>query len=231
MTSLPGSTGRRMPQAAVLFAAASAFLAFPSLHAVAADKPQPTFEQVFDARGEPAATHFDAVYQSGGAEHRVEVWRDGGKRIRRRTDAADSYAVKKPDGTDFRLSVLDLKRRIRTDIDRDNLYRIGNFTDWFDLGHGLRHPKGGYTLAAGAAPQGAGKPVAACTWYDLAQDGRVTHVCWSAKDKLPLLMLAQDGKPLWRVTRVDHRAIPAATFAIRDAGFVRNDANADIERD
>jgi hypothetical protein len=33
------------------------------------------------------------------------------------------------------------------------------------------------------------------------------------------------------VTQVDHRAIPAATFAIHDEGFVRDDANADIERD
>lgn len=230
MTAVPGTTGGRMPQAAALFAAASAFFAFLPAHA--ADRPAPTFEQVFNARGEPAATHFDAVYQAAGVQHHVEVWRDGRQRIRRRTDdAADSYAVRKASGPDFHLSVLDLKRRIRTDIDRDNLYRIGNFTDWFDLGHGLRHPKGGYTLAASSAPAAAPQAAGACAWYDLSQEGRTTHVCWSAKDRLPLLMLAQDGKPVWRVTRLDHKPIPAATFAIRDQGFIRNDANADIERD
>jgi hypothetical protein len=230
MSSVPGSIGRRMPQAAVLFAAASALSVLQAAHA--AHTTRPRFEQVFDVRGEPAATHFEAVYEVGSAEHRVEVWRDGGQRIRRRTDdAAESYAVRTSAGPDFHLSLLDLKRRIRTDIDRDNLYRIGNFTDWFDLGHGLRHPAGSYTIVAAAAPAGAPKPVGACTWYDLAQSGRVTHVCWSAKDRLPLALIGQDGKPLWRVKRVDHRPIPAATFAIPDQGFVRNDANADIERD
>jgi hypothetical protein len=56
-------------------------------------------------------------------------------------------------------------------------------------------------------------------------------VCWSATAKLPLLIQAADGRTVWRVTSVDHKTIPASVFAIRDAGFIRNDANADIERD
>jgi hypothetical protein len=56
-------------------------------------------------------------------------------------------------------------------------------------------------------------------------------VCWSATAKLPLLIQAGDGRTVWRVTSVDHKAIPDQVFAIHDAGFIRNDANADIERD
>jgi hypothetical protein len=35
----------------------------------------------------------------------------------------------------------------------------------------------------------------------------------------------------WRVTSVDHKPIATKVFAVHDEGFIRNDANADIERD
>lgn len=192
----------------------------------------PTFEQAFNTRTEPGATHFKAAYISHGTGHQVEVWRDGERRIKRRTDdAAETYALRKPGGPDFHLSVLDLKRKLRTDIDRDNLYRIGNFTDWFDLGHGLRHPVGKYRLVAESAPVGSEKPVKPCKWYVLTQSGHVTHLCWSAKSRLPMLIQAQDGRTVWRVTKVEHQPIAATVFQIRDDGFIRTDANQDIERD
>jgi hypothetical protein len=65
----------------------------------------------------------------------------------------------------------------------------------------------------------------------LVQGAQTTHVCWSATAKLPLLIQAADGRIVWRVTSVDHKTIPEQVFVIHDAGFVRNDANADIERD
>jgi hypothetical protein len=190
------------------------------------------FDHVFSTRGEPAATHFEATYLAGGAEHHVEVWRDGERRIRRRTDdKAESFALRTPGSPDYRLSVLDLGKKIRTDIDRDNLYRIGQFTDWFDLGHGLRHPKGGYRLVPAASPHEAARAIGACEWVALVQGTQTTHLCWSTTAKLPLLIQAADGRTVWRVTHVDHKTIPDKVFAIQDAGFIRNDANADIERD
>jgi hypothetical protein len=226
-TALPRFDGRRASRSLVLCTAAAAVFSATCSHAATLD-----FDHVFSTRGEPAATHFQATYLAGGLEHHVEVWRDGDRRIRRRTDdKAESFAVRQPGGPDYQLSMLDLGRRIRTDIDRDNLYRIGQFTDWFDLGHGLRHPKGDYRLVPAATPHGAAQAIGACAWIALVQGTQTTHVCWSAQAKLPLLIQAADGRTVWRVTHVDHKAIPDAVFAIRDTGFVRNDANADIERD
>jgi len=233
--ALPRYHGRRAARSLVLCTAAVAVFSAPWSSAAA-----PDFDHVFSTRGEPAATHFQATYFAGGREHHVEVWRDGGRRIRRRTDdKAESFAVHTTDnkpgnksaGPDYRLAVLDLDRKIRTDIDRDNLYRIGQFTDWFDLGHGLRHPQGEFRLVPAATPHGAGHPIGACSWVALVQGAQTTHVCWSAQAKLPLLIQAADGRTVWRVTHVDHKAIPDKVFAIHDEGFIRSDANADIERD
>ncbi len=190
------------------------------------------FEQAFTTKGEPVNAHFQAVFVSNGAEHRLEVWRDGERRIKRRTDdAADTYAFRSGDSPEFRLSLLDLKKKIHSEIDRSNLYRIGNFTDWFDLGHGLRHPKGRYRVLNAGAPENAPKAIAPCKWADLEHEVQFTHVCWSKKSGLPLLMLNRDGKTIWRIVMLDHKLIPGGTFEIHDEGFIRNDANEDIERD
>ena len=190
------------------------------------------FEQVFSAKGEPRALHYQAVFTSKGAEHHLEVWRDGDRRVKRRTDEAiETYAFRKPGNPEFHMSILDMKKRIHTQIDRANLYRIGNFTDWFDLAHGLKHPMGEYQVVKIQAPLGAPKAIQACLWYDLTQDNRTTHICWSEQSRLPLVIQAQDGKEVWRVATLDRKPIPASTFEIRDAGFIRNDANQDITSD
>ncbi len=189
------------------------------------------FETVFAAAGEPPLLHYRATYLAGGATHFVEVWRDGDKRLKRVTDGrVTTIAVHAPGDPEFRLTVIDPARRVITTIDRTNLYRLGNFTDWFDLGHGLRHPKGRYRLAAAAAPSSGPAPVAACAWYDLTATMRTTHVCWSRILRLPLAIVGADGVPVWRITAVD-RDVPAGTFRIVDHGFVHVDANRDLDRD
>jgi hypothetical protein len=200
-----------------------------SLHAQAKEL---RFEQVFSEKGEPSALHYQAAFISKGAEHQLEVWRDGARRVKRRTDdAIETYAFRKPGDPEFHMSILDMRKRIHTRIDRTNLYRIGNFTDWFDLAHGLKHPLGEYRVAKSQAPDGAPKAIEACQWYDLTQDKRTTHICWSAQSRLPLVIQAQDGEVVWRVTTLDRKPIPAKTFEIHDEGYIRNDANQDIERD
>ena len=191
-----------------------------------------TFDQVFSAKGEPSALHYQAVFTSNGAEHKVEAWRDSDRRLKRSTDdAIETYVFRKPGDAEFRMSILDLKKRIHTRIDRTNLYRIGNFTDWFDLAHGLRHPMGKYRLTKAHAPDAAPKPIESCQWYDLTQEARTTHICWSELSRIPLLIQAQDGKVVWKVTALERKPIPAKAFDIHDEGFVHNDANQDIEGD
>lgn len=190
-----------------------------------------TFEVAFATRGEPAALHYVAAYTSGGAVHRVEVWRDGDRRVRRCTDdAVETYGSHAPGEAEFRLSVLDLRRRIHTQVDRSGLYHLGRFTDWFDLTHALRHPQGAYRLTRAAVPRGAPAALDRCDWYALTQGDRTTHVCWSRRDRVPLLIVA-DGAAVWRITSLNRGPIPAGTFDVRDQGFVRNDAGADIEQD
>jgi hypothetical protein len=191
-----------------------------------------TFEQAFDDRGEPKVLHYQAVFVSRGVEHRLEVWRDGDRRLRRRADeAVETYALREPGQAEFRLSVLDLKKRIHTRIDRTNLYRIGSFTDWFDLAHGLKHPKGTYQLARAKAPLGIPRAIEPCEWYDLTQGQHTTQICWSRRSRLPLVIRDPGGAVVWKVASLDRSPLPATTFEIHDEGFVRNDANQDIEGD
>jgi hypothetical protein len=190
------------------------------------------FEQVFSDKGEPRALHYLATYISKGAKHELEVWRDGEQRLKRSTDhVIETYVFRKPGDTEFHMSVLDMKKRIHTQIDRTNLYRIGNFTDWFDLAHGLKHPMGEYRLVKAHAPDHVTKPIMACQWYDLTQDTRTTRICWSAENHLPLLIQTQAGEVVWQVTELDQKPVSETSFEIHDAGFIHNDANQDIERD
>jgi len=218
------STVSRSLRLATLCVAAAA-----SLDAGASDL---TFEQAFSDKGEPSALHYQAVFKSRDGQHHLEVWRDADRRVKRRTDdAVETYVFRRPGDPEFHMSILDVKRHIHTQIDRTNLYRIGNFTDWFDLAHGLKHPKGTYRLVRAQAPEEAPKAIHPCQWYDLIQDERTTHICWSAQERLPLLIQSQGGEVVWRVATLDRKPIASKTFEIHDEGFVRNDANQDIERD
>ncbi len=80
-------------------------------------------------------------------------------------------------------------------------------------------------------PPGARRCLRLCDWYALAQVGRTTRVCWSARDRFPLLVLAEDGAEVWRVTTLERGPLAADAFAVHDEGFVRNDADEDIRGD
>jgi len=189
------------------------------------------FGQVFAAR-EQGALHYRATFVSRGAEHGVEVWRNGAARVKRVTDQEiETFARREPGQAEFEMTVLDLRRKIETKIDRSNLLRIGNFTDWFDLAHALRHPAGTYALTPASQAKGVPEPAAACRWYELKQQANASLICWSARDELPMLIVSPSGQVVWRVTQLDRQRIPADVFVPRDEGFVRNDANQDIERD
>ena len=190
------------------------------------------FDKTFNAKGEAAQLNYSATYTVQGAEHKVEVWRDRDLRLKRRTDGKlETYIFKPRKRDEWSMVVLDLPRKIRTDIDRSNLYRIGHFTDWFSMSHSLSRPSGSYLLTElKTAPSGE-KPLSACRWYALNRGGAVSNICWSSELRLPLLITDGGGVVQWRVTAASKSALPAAVFAINDTGFVKNDANADIHTD
>jgi hypothetical protein len=190
------------------------------------------FEAAFSDKGQPASLHFTSTFRSDGMEHKLEVWRLNDEHLKRVTDGAlEVHVGRKSGDPEFRMTVLDLKKRLMTQIDRSNLYRIGNFTDWFDLAHGIRHPKGEYQLVKGKKLDGMPRAIDACDWFDLTQGHKTSHICWSTKNKLPLLVSAPDGQIVWQVSQLERKPISKKTFEIHDEGFIRNDANQDIEHD
>lgn len=200
--------------------------------ATAAQAKEMTFEDAFSAKGEPRTLHYQATFSSKGAEHQLELWRDGDKRLKRSTDKIiDTFVFRQPGSGEFQMSILDKKKKIHARVSRTNLYRIGNFTDWFDLAHGLKHPVGPYKVAKAPAPDGAPKVGRECQWYDLTQGENTTHICWNAQNRLPLVIQAANGAVVWKVTGMDTKPIPAKTFEIHDEGYIRNDANEDIAGD
>ncbi|MBA5607787.1 hypothetical protein H3H36_20745 [Duganella sp. FT3S] len=190
------------------------------------------FDKTFSSKGEARQLHYSATYLAEGRTHAVQVWRDGEQRLKRRTDDKLETHIFKPAGqTEWQMVVLDLPRQIRTDIERTNLYRIGHFTDWFSMAHALTRPTGPYRLTALKQAPVADAPLGPCRWYALDRAGTVSNVCWSGQLRLPLLIADGGGKTLWRVTSASTAALPRAAFALNDAGFVHNNANADIQTD
>lgn len=190
------------------------------------------FDKTFNATNSTPFMHFRAEYMSTGTGHQLEVWRDHDRRLKRRTDdAVESFVTKTSDDPEWSMVILDLRRKIRTDIDRTNLYRVGHFVDWFGMAHGLSRPPGAYDLRLSAAVQGAPKTIAPCRWYRLSSQGRDSDICWSSAMKLPLVIATAQGQVQWQVLQVDTRAPVSETFRVKDEGFARNNANADIDTD
>jgi hypothetical protein len=224
---------RRACLGTLAFAAWAAPLGTIAGYANAASLGVPTFEDAFAVNSEPAAIYYKVSFAGRDGNHTLQVWRDGQSKLRRRTDdAIDTYVLRAAsDPGEYQMVVVDYKKRITTRISRNNLIRLGHFSDWFDLAHGLRHPVGPYKLSVSQAPAGAPAPVEKCRWYDLRQGEAIDSICWSDRDRLPLVIWSREKGALWRVAEVVRGPLPGDTFALHDAGFVRNDANDDINND
>jgi len=222
---------RRLAGRALL--AACAALA-PGLQAAHAAEAALDFERTFAVKEEPAALYYKVAFTGAGGSHTLQVWRDGQLRLRRRTDdAVDTYVLREASNLDeYQMIVVDYGKRTSTQISRNSLVRLGHFSDWFDLAHGLRHPVGPYRLTASQRPAHAPAPIDKCRWYELRQAGSADRICWSERDGLPLVIWSErQGAALWRVTQVQRQPMADDVFQLHDAGFVRNDANRDIDND
>jgi len=186
------------------------------------------FDRTFNVDQEPPQLHFKASYRVGGQDHAIEVWRDGDRRLRRRTDDAIETVVSRPaNDSEWHMQVFDLKRGTRTSIDRTNLIRIGHFVDWFGLSHGLARPVGAYVLTDARPPAKAVSPLSNCNWYALGE----SRICWSRALGVPMLITDAQGEVQWRITQANAKPLGDQAFAVAGQGFVHNDANADIQGD
>jgi hypothetical protein len=190
------------------------------------------FDKTFGARSEPTRLHYRASYVLRGQAHEVEIWRDGDQRLRRVTDGKiEVFAFRPAGGVEWRMVVLDRSRKLRTDIDRTNLGRIGHFTDWFGLANSLSRPLGPYMLSSMSTPKVSEPSIASCRWFLLTKDGVANAICWSMTARIPLLIADHEGRVQWKVMSFDRAKIPADTFVIEDEGFRRQDANQDVQAD
>lgn len=191
-----------------------------------------SFDKVFATAGEPRQLRFTVLYRNADGIHRLAVWRDGQRRLKRVTDGQVTTLVHRSRyGPDFSMQVLDPRRHTSTHVDRNSLYRVGQFTEWFDLAHGLRHPVNAYRLTARTALSPMPRVPASCRWYDLVAQGRATSICWDAADKVPLLIATGPSRPIWRVLSIDRGPIAPDTFAPNDRGYIHDDATRDISND
>ncbi len=194
--------------AAAAAVAASGQAAAPASH---------SFDQ--EVRGAPLTLHYKAEYQAGGARHEVEVWLDRGTRLKRRTDGGVEVHALRGQAPASPSTGYDGAGPAPPDghgrIDRSKLFRLGNFfTDWFELAHALRYPRGAYQLERIAGPAGVDKPLEACDWYRLTQEGRSSAICWSRSARLPLVIASQEGQVVWRVTELRRGPIADAEFEV-----------------
>ncbi len=240
MTLLPTQRERQVrsatPRVAVAFLlAATALLNVSAISAAtpadAATSVASNFDQVFSATGEPSAVHYKAHYQLRGAEHELEVWRDGKTRVRRRTGVtSDAYITRVGTQEDWQMILLDHQRHAAAHLDRQSLMKLGNFTDWFDWSHGLIRPFGPHHVSAGKRPDAlVGSAIEACDWYDLKVKETTSHICWSPRVRLPLLIAPERAThPAWKIVSLDTRPIAASVFVVNDKGYQKTDAARDI---
>lgn len=190
------------------------------------------FDKVFTSRDEPARIHFIARYITSTGSHELEVWREAQKRLRRRTDNnSDAYVQKSKGPEDWSMVLYDHQKKIASQLSREALIKLGQFTDWFDLSHGLTRPFGQYQLNVSSkewTEKVTAKSLSRCQWYDLQQNGQTSHVCWSADHHLPMLILGPNEQVVWQITEVNTKAADPSVWKKPQQGYLFNNASKDI---
>ncbi len=160
-----------------------------------------SWESAFPVTAAKGEVYLDAHFVgSDGASHRLQLWRKGTEFLHRKTDEALDLYLEHLDGKDdYTYRLLDHRRRLLIGVNRNHLYRIGVFSDWFGLAHVLDRPKTQYSVRA-AAPL-PDEEQRACTWRLLIRQGEESssqsRVCWSAQWGLPLVIRTPGPKGMW----------------------------------
>ena len=198
-----------------------------------------TWDEAFPIAGAAGDIYVDAHFQgSDSLPHRLQLWRHGARFVHRRTDETlDLYVRRADDPADDAYRLLDHRRHIVMDVRRNQLYRIGVFSDWFGLAHLIDRPKTAFSLRTLAVPPHERRPD--CTWRLLvrgtksASDG--SRVCWSSTWGIPLAIRTKGGNGQWvdlltvdRIEAISSSADGAKMPALPD-GYATFDAGKEID--
>jgi len=155
------------------------------------------WEASFPVTAAPARVYYRAHYiDRRGESHELQVWRNGDRQVRRRTDAAIDLYADKDDAGNLDYRIVDHSRNVLIHADRLALYRVGRFPNWLGLAHVLDTPIGGYTITALPQPPQSTQ-FGECKWIRLQVDQLKTpsNICWSQAWGIPLMIKGlPDGK-------------------------------------
>jgi hypothetical protein len=194
----------------------------------------PIWENAFPTTSAPERVYFRAHYLDGrGQTHELQVWRDGDRRLRRRTDDAIDLYVDRDKAGELDFRIVDHRRRVVIRADRTSLHRVGRFTSWIGLAHVLDVPHGTYIVTTLSDTPGSPSPFDECAWFRLetgVPSPGVNDICWSSKWGLPLAIetassterLTQFSIDEVRAFEADHNA-----FAVDTSKFIEIDARLD----
>jgi hypothetical protein len=159
------------------------------------------WETAFPVESAAKDVYLDAHFTgSDGIGHRLQLWRHGSEFLHRRTDALlDLYLRAAEKKGDYTYRLIDHHRRVAMDVGRNQLYRIGVFSDWFGLAHVLDRPKTEFVVRdVTPLPKDRLKD---CSWRVLVRGGRQaqdqTRICWSSKWGLPMAIRVRGAKGEW----------------------------------
>jgi hypothetical protein len=197
------------------------------------------WEVAFPVGSAARDVHLDAHFVgSDGSAHRLQLWRHGSEFLHRRTDQVlDLFLRQTGKKGDYTYRLIDHRRRVSMDVSRNQLYRIGVFSDWFGLAHVLDRPKTEFTVRdATPLPKERAKD---CSWRLLVRGNKQaqdqTRVCWSAKWGLPMAIRVRGVKGEWmeqfsadRVEEISPSADGVALPPVPD-GYASFDAGNEID--
>jgi hypothetical protein len=200
-----------------------------------AEGASPEWEAAFPSTAAPERVYFRAHYLDGrGQTHELRVWRDGDRRLRRRTDDAIDLYVDRDKAGELDFRIVDHRRHVVIRADRTSFHRVGRFSGWIGLAHVLDVPHGTYVVTrlsdAPASPTARDE----CAWFRLATRvplPRVSEICWSRRWGLPLAIETTSGTEE-RLTQFSIDEVRAfepdhTTFAIDTSKFIEIDARPD----
>ena len=169
------------------------------------------WEAAFPVESAAQDVYVDAHFLgSDGSNHRLQLWRHGTEFLHRRTDETlDLYLTQVGVKGEYAYRLIDHHRRVSMVVTRNQLYRIGVFSDWFGLAHVLDRPKSEF-VARSASPLPREKS-AGCLWRLLVRGGKgaaeQSRICWSPQWGLPLAIRSLGLNGEWierfRVDRIE----------------------------